>query len=144
MEAKYFPETDQLCISLSSTPASGGGSQVTEGVWFFYDHEDKVVSVEFEFASDKVNLTDIKNNLSIVMAESTEPISTWTVTELARECGVAPRTIQRIIAKMIQAGKNVGKQLGPTYPIVLYQSDVDAIKQWRENHRSGRPKVETV
>jgi uncharacterized protein YuzE len=143
MEAKYFPETDQLSISLSSTPASGGGSQISEGVWFFYDEKDKVVSIEFEFASKKIDLTDIKNNPKITMKESTKPILTQTVTELAKEWAVAPRTIQRVITKMTQAGKTVGKQLGPTYPIILYDADVQAIEQWRKKHPTGRPKVET-
>ena len=73
MDAKYFPETDQLCITLSSTPASGGGSQVADGVWLFYDENDKVVSIEFEFASDKVDLIDIKKNSAMIMKESTKP-----------------------------------------------------------------------
>jgi len=144
METKYFPETDQLCISLSSSPALGGGSQISEGIWFFYDDEGKVVSIEIEFASDKVNLSGIKDNPSVVMKESTNPILTWTVSELAKEWGVTSRTIQRAIAKMVQAGKNVGKQLGPTYPIVLFESDVEAIRHWRKRHRAGRPRAETV
>jgi uncharacterized protein YuzE len=143
MKAKYFPETDQLSLSLSSTSASGGGSQISEGVWFFYDNENKIVSIEFEFASDKVDLTDIKNNPKIAVNESTKPIQTRTVTELAKEWHVAPRTIQRVITKMTQAGKTIGKQLGPTYPIILYDTDVKAIEQWRKKHPTGRPKIET-
>lgn len=74
MKAKYDSETDQLFISLSSTPASGGGSQVAEGIWFFYDNEDKIVSIEVEFASDKVDLTDIKNNSDIAINPSPKSV----------------------------------------------------------------------
>ena len=76
MKAEYFPETDQLCITLSSTPAFGGGSQVSDGIWCFYDENDKVVSIEFEFASNKVNLADIKNNPTRLIKEPTKPTAT--------------------------------------------------------------------
>lgn len=142
MEAQYFPETDQLCISLSSKPALGGGSQISEGIWFFYDDQNRVVSIEIEFASSKVDLTTLKNNPQIVKPESTTPIVTRTVTELAQEWDVSPRTIQRIITKMAQAGIKVGKQFGPTYPIILYDADVKAIESWRQKHPAGRPKAE--
>jgi len=111
---------------------------VAEGVTFSYDHRDRLVLIEIEDASQRVALADIKDNPANMVADSGEPVTSFTVSELAQELGVGSRAIQKVIQSMAEAGIQVGRRLGPTYPILLSEKEVAHIKEWRAAHRPGR------
>lgn len=139
MSIQYFPDSDMLAITLSSAPATGGVSEVVEGVLFSYDEEDRLVSIEIDAARKRVDLKDITANPSQIVDDSDGPIIVYTISELAKKWDVVPRTIQKTIQTMEEKGIQIGKKQGPTYPILLSESDADRIQKWREEHRRGRP-----
>ena len=60
MRVQYYPASDMLTIDLTDRPASGGGEELKEGFVLFYDEQDRLVSIEIEGASRRVDLTAIK------------------------------------------------------------------------------------
>jgi uncharacterized protein YuzE len=144
MKIQYFSGSDMLTIDLSDAPATGGSVDAAEGILFEYDDQDRLVGIEISDASERVDMTDIKKTPDIIINDSTEPIISYTVTALAEEWEVSTSSIQKTIQAMRKAGPEVGKQHGPTFPIILYEGDVTAIEQWREAHPQGRPKEKAV
>ena len=143
MKIRYFPDSDMLNIDLSSAPATGGGEDMAEGITLFYDGRDRLVSIEIDNASKRVDLSEIQADPAHIVDDSGGPIISFSISELAREWRVTPRTIQKTVRAMAETGLRVGKQLGPAYPIILSQEDAGKIARWREAHKPGRPgKVE--
>jgi len=55
MKLNYYPETDSLYIDLSERPSSES-KEISEGVVLDYDTEGKLVGIDIDNASNKVNL----------------------------------------------------------------------------------------
>jgi len=55
MKLNYYPETDSLYIDLSERPSSES-KEISEGVVLDYDAEGKLVGIDIDNASNKVNL----------------------------------------------------------------------------------------
>ena len=55
MKMKYFKDTDSLYIDLSESP-SAESTEVSEGIVLDYDREGKLVGIDIDNASNKVNL----------------------------------------------------------------------------------------
>ena len=138
---EYYPDSDMLVITLRDVPATGGGEDATEGVVFSYDDQDRLVLIEIDQASKRVDLADIKADPGNIVDDSGGPVIIYTVSELARKWKISPRTLQQTIQVMDAAGVEVGRKWGtiPNAPIVLSEEDAEKIKQWRKEHRRGRP-----
>ena len=144
---EYFPETDTLHITLSSTPASGGAENAgTDGehqdIILSYNDKDKLVSITIENASKGVDLNDILSGHAKILRGKTETI--YSISELAAKLDITPRTLRNTIHSMRASGIDIGKQYGPTYPIILSEPDVQRIVQWRNEHPRGRPKLASI
>jgi len=143
---EYDTGSDMLVIHLSSAPATGGAENAgADGedpdIIFSYDDQGKLVAIEIENASRRIDLKDIQANPENVVATTGTPVISYTVSELACKLDIAPRTLQQTLQTMADAGISVGRQRTPSSPIVLSEADVQAIMAWRETHRPGRPKV---
>jgi uncharacterized protein YuzE len=55
MKLNYYPETDSLYIDLSERPSTES-KEISEGVVLDYDVEGKLVGIDIDNASNKVNL----------------------------------------------------------------------------------------
>ena len=146
---EYYPESDVLAITLRDVPAMGGGEDATEGVVFSYDDQDRLVLIEIDQASKRVDLADIRADPGNIVDDSGGPVIIYAVSELARKWRIPPRTLQQTIQVMNAAGAEVGRKWGSitNAPIMLSEEDAERIKQWRKVHRRGRPakeKEETV
>ena len=144
---RYYPDSDMLTIDLSQAPASGGGADAAEGVVLLYDEKDRLVGIEIDNASKRVDLTDIKKNPAYIVDDSGGPVEILTVAELAERLEVGPRSIQKSIQTMQAAGIEVGlksTQKIPNAPILLTEEDIEAIQTWRQAHPRGRPKEKAV
>ena len=139
MKVEFFPHSDMLALYLSHEPATGGGEEVMEGVYFSYDAQDHLVFIEIENASQRVDLREIRKDPRHIVDDGEEPAITYTVSTLAEKLAIEPRTLRKTIKSMRDAGIAVGHQQGPTYPIILTEEDEEKIQQWRETHRPGRP-----
>lgn len=58
MKLNYYPETDSLYIDLSERPSSES-KEISEGVVLDYDAEGKLVGIDIDNASNKVNLKEL-------------------------------------------------------------------------------------
>ncbi len=140
MNVQYFPDSDMLTIDLTEEPATGGGEEIKEGFLLFYDAQDRLVSIEIEGASRRVDLTALKADPSHIVNESEGVQELYTVSQLAEHWNLDPRTLRKTIQMMATAGIKVGQSLGATNPTILTEEDVEQIKQWREIHTPGRPR----
>ena len=144
---EYFPETDTLHITLSSTSASGGAENAgSDGehpdIILSYNDKDKLVSITIENASKGVDLNDILSGHAKIVRGKIETI--YSISELAEKLDITPRTLRNTIHSMRASGIDIGKQYGPTYPIILSEPDAQKIVQWRSEHPRGRPKLASV
>lgn len=55
MKLNYFPDTDSLYIDLSEQP-SAESREISEGVVLDYDNQGKLVGIDIDNASKKVDL----------------------------------------------------------------------------------------
>jgi uncharacterized protein YuzE len=55
MKVNYYPDTDSLYIDLSELP-SAESREISEGVMLDYDESGKLVGIDIDNASDKVEL----------------------------------------------------------------------------------------
>ncbi len=55
MKLNYYPETDSLYINLSEQP-SVESQEISEGIFFDYDAEGKLVGIDIDNASHKVEM----------------------------------------------------------------------------------------
>ena len=138
MKTDYYPDTDMLYISLADAPGAES-EEVAEGFVFDFDADGKVVGIEVEHASRRVDLTQIKADPDRIVAGPSIPLRIHTISQLSEDLGVQPRTIQKTIQVMAEAGIKVGHRQGPTYPVILSDEDVKQIKRWRKAHGRGRP-----
>ncbi len=58
MKLNYYPDTDSLYIDLSEKP-SADSLEVSEGVVLDYDEEGKLVGIDIDNASNKVQLKEL-------------------------------------------------------------------------------------
>ncbi len=58
MKLNYYPETDSLYIDLSERP-SRESKEISEGVILDYDADGKLVGIDIDNASNKVNLAKL-------------------------------------------------------------------------------------
>jgi uncharacterized protein YuzE len=58
MKINYYPETDSLYIDLSDRP-SAESREISEGVILDYDAEGKLVGIDIDNASNKVELQQL-------------------------------------------------------------------------------------
>ena len=58
MKLNYYPETDSLYIDLSSKP-SKESIEISEGIVIDYDEEGRIVGIDVDNASHKINLNEI-------------------------------------------------------------------------------------
>ena len=132
MKAEHYPEVDMLTIDFVEG-ASTESAELADGFVFSYDEDGKIVGIEIDNASKRVRLDD-ETGLEIrVMG------SIYTVSMAAAELGVGKRAVAKTIQAMRESGLPVGKQESPTGAIILSETDLNAIKQWREQHPRGRP-----
>ena len=136
MRMKFYPEDDMFSIRLLDTPPPySEGEDVADGVLLFRNEEGQIIGLEIDNASRRVDLTDIRKKPSLVFGGE----SIYSVQEAAEQLKIAVRTVQLVIKKMGEAGHQIGKQRAPHCPILLSQTNVEAIQRWREEHPSGRP-----
>lgn len=55
MRLNYYPETDSLYINLSEQP-SAESQEISEGILLDYDAEGKLVGIDIDNASNKVDM----------------------------------------------------------------------------------------
>ena len=55
MELNHYPETDSLYINLSEQP-SVESKEISEGILLDYDAEDRLVGIDIDNASNKVEM----------------------------------------------------------------------------------------
>lgn len=111
------------------------------GIVFFYDEHDKLVTIEIDRASHRVDLTDIKADPTHVVDDSGGPVEVFTIRDVAEKLEVSPRAIQKTIQAMVKKGIEVGQSRGNTAPILLSAVEVQRIKKWREEHKPGRQRA---
>jgi uncharacterized protein YuzE len=58
MKLDYYPDTDSLYIDLSEKP-SAASLEISEGVVLDYDDEGKLVGIDIDNASNKVQLKEL-------------------------------------------------------------------------------------
>ena len=136
MQLRYFPGSNMLSIELAARK-SIESEEVYEGFVFDIDADGKVVSIEVDNASRRVNLAQIRNDPSAVVAELQVDGKVYTAEELAGEIGVTRRALNLIIRNMREDGRIVGLRPGVT---VYTDQDAQAIRDWRQEHPRGRPK----
>ena len=69
MKISYYPDTDCLYIDLSEQP-SAGSREISEGVVLDYDAEGRLVGIDIDNASKKVEL----NKLTLSKLPASEQI----------------------------------------------------------------------
>ena len=58
MKLNYYPETDSLYINLSEQP-SVESQEISEGILLDYDAEGRLVGIDIDNASDKVEMRQL-------------------------------------------------------------------------------------
>jgi uncharacterized protein YuzE len=58
MKLNYYPETDSLYIDLSSKP-SKESLEISEGIVLDYDDDGHITGIDFDNASQKIDLNEI-------------------------------------------------------------------------------------
>lgn len=86
--------------------------------------------IKIDNASTRVDLTDICADSTCIIDDSGTPVTTYSVSELAKELGVSPRALQKTIKAMAEAGISVGRKEDkiPNAPIILSAADTDQIR----------------
>ena len=138
----YFPDSDTLEITLAHGPVSKTENAGIDGehdnILFSYDDQGRIVSITIDAATQAVNLSDITRNKENAIAGRASEI--FTVSSLAKLWNISPRTIQKTVRSMLEAGIAVGVQNSAKGHIVLTEADAHKIDQWRKKHPRGRPK----
>ena len=74
MKLNYHPETDSLYIDLSERPSSES-KEVSEGIVLDYDLDGRLVGIDIDNASNKVELKKLILNQSPGTVESISPLT---------------------------------------------------------------------
>lgn len=61
MKFNYYPKTDSLYIDFSSQTSVRSG-EVSEGIVLDYDDQDRLVGIDIDNASNKVDLNDFSTS----------------------------------------------------------------------------------
>ncbi len=139
MELKHYPESDMLYLGLAEAE-SVEGEEVTEGVVFHYDAENRIVSIEIDEASRRVNLKDISQTPELVVDDSCPAERIYTTTEIAEQLGVTNFAVQKLRKAMKAAGIAVG--IRPDLAdSLMSEEDLAKFRKWREEHPRGRPRT---
>jgi uncharacterized protein YuzE len=108
-------------------------AEVSDGFVFTYDADGKVVAIEIDNASKRLRLDDEVDVEVKVFGD------VYTVSMAATELGAGKRAVAKTIQAMRARGVTVGKQESPTSAMILSELDLQAIRQWRNEHPVGRP-----
>lgn len=138
MKIRYYSGTDMLSIRLANRP-SVESEEVHEGFVFDFDEEGRVVRIEIDQASRRVDLSQIQANPVQVVDDSADQIEVYTISEVAAQLGVSTRAVQKTLQTMKEAGSPVGRSRGNTSAIILLGPEVAKIREWRARHQPGRP-----
>lgn len=68
MKINYYPETDSLYIDLSSKPGADS-LEISEGVVLDYDKEGRLIGIDIDNASKKLELSELILNQVPVKAQ---------------------------------------------------------------------------
>lgn len=136
MELKYYPDSDRLNIELAARK-SVESEEVCEGFVFDFDADGKVVAIEVDHASQRVNLEQMRKYGSAVAPEVRFGGEVRTAEELAEKIGVTRRALNLTIQNMRGSGRTLG--LRPGVPLYTEQDEL-AIREWRQKHPRGRPR----
>lgn len=139
MKIEYWAGPDMLNIRLVERP-SVESEEVVEGFVFDYDDQSRIVNIEIDNASQRVDLSDIKKQ-AIIIRDSVEPVEIFSLRDVAKKLDVGVRAIQKTLQQMATAGQAVGTSNGQTASIILTAAEVDQIREWRATRRPGRPKA---
>ena len=138
----YFPDSDTLEITLARGPVdkteNAGVDGEHDNILFSYDDQGRIVSITIDAATQAVNLSDITQNRENAIVGRASEI--FTVSSLAKLWKISPRTIQKTVRSMLEAGIAVGVQNSAKGQIVLTEADAHKIDQWQKNHPHSHPK----
>lgn len=138
MKLRFYPDEDMLYLGLADAE-SAEGEEIAEGVVFHYDADNRIVSIEIDEASRRVNLDDIRGRSDLVAGQAGPARPVLTTVEVAEKLGVTPFAVQKIRKAMREAGVEVG--LRPDLPdSLLSTEDLGKIRMWRKEHPRGRPR----
>ena len=138
MELRFYPTLDMLNIKLSNA-RSVASEEVCEGFVFDFDAEGRLVRIEIEDASERVNLELIRKEPQAIVDETPTEGEIFTAAELAEQVGIGLRALQMVIQAMRAAGQEVG--IRPGMAGTMYsEKDLAAVERWREGHPRGRPR----
>ena len=107
MEVKYYPGSDMLNIRLA-TRKSVESEEIYDGFVFDFDADGRVVSIEVDNASQRVNLEQVRKDPRAVVPEVRYDGEVYTAEELAGRIGVTKRALNLVIQNMREAGRSVG------------------------------------
>lgn len=138
MKIRYYSGTDMLSLRLANRP-SVESEEVRKGFVFDFDEEGRVVRIEIDQASRRVDLGQIQADPAQVVDDSADQIEVYTISEVAAQLGVSTRAVQKTLQTMKEAGSPVGRSRGNTSAIILLEPEVVKIREWRAQHQPGRP-----
>ena len=107
MELRFYPTLDVLNIKLSNAK-SIESEEVREGFVFDFDAVGRLVRIEVEDASERVNLELIRWDPQSVVDEISTEGEIFTVAELAEKIGIGVRALQMALQAMRATGLKVG------------------------------------
>ena len=139
MNIRYHSPSDTLSITLSPV-LSAESEEVCDGFVFDFDVQGRVVGIEVDQASRRMDLASLQKHPGYASSEDASPAEIYTVAMLAEELGVTARALQLTIKAMREAGIEVGSSFGASSTTLLGGDDVARIAEWRRTHPRGRPK----
>jgi uncharacterized protein YuzE len=138
MELRFYPTLDVLNIKLSNAK-SIESEEIREGFVFDFDAVGRLVRIEVEDASERVNLELIRKDPQAVVDEIYTEGEIFTVAELAEKIGIGVQALQMTLQAMRAAGLKVG--IRPDVSGTMYsEKDLSAVEKWREEHLRGIPR----
>ena len=137
----YAPESDILRIQLAAGPYDQS-EEVLDGVVIDFDPKGRIMAIEIDGASKRANLEGLSlTDPAMHLDDSGPPLEIYTITEISSQLQISPRTLQKTIQRMRDEGHDIGVNGGSTRTTILEKSDLERIRQWRQSHKPGRPRV---
>lgn len=140
MDVRYDKPTDMLTITIAQAP-SVESEEVREGFVFDYDARGRVVAIEVDQASKRVDLAGLEVDPAFVRSDEPANHKVYTVAMLAPELGVSARALQLTLSAMRASGIQVGRTYGAGSTTLLDEADRERIARWRAAHPRGRPRA---
>jgi len=110
-----------------------------QGIVFHYDKDKRIISIEIDEASHRVDLDGIHAHSELIAGDAGPPRRVLTTAEVAAELGLTRFAVQKIRKAMKAAGMQLG--IRPDLPdSLLSEEDLAKIEIWRVEHPRGRPK----